>query len=416
MPVVTVAGDVIVVLGAGTTVKLVELVAVPPGVVTLIAPVVTVVGATAVIDVALFTEKLLAAVPLNFTAVAPVKAVPVKVTVVIAAPLVGVKLVMVGAATTVKLVELVAVPPGVVTLIFPVVVPVGTVVAIDVAVTVPRVAAVPLNFTLVAPERFVPVMVTGVPTPPLVGVKLVIVGAATTVKLDELVTVPPGVVTLIFPVEAPVGTVVAIEVAVTVPRVAAVPLNFTLVAPVRFVPVMVTGVPTPPLVGLELVIVGAATNVKLDELVTVPPGVVTLIFPVVVPVGTVVAIDVAVTVPKVAAVPLNFTLVAPERFVPVMVTGVPTPPLEGLKLVMVGAEAAAKERPAITIGMKRPTRREGRNRPFRTRVDVFVIAVKRRSTAARLEPAYRLERATMINLVGVRTVFGRKPTQWNMKR
>jgi hypothetical protein len=37
-------------------------------------------------------------------------------------------------------------------------------------------AEVPLNATDVAPVKFVPVMVTDVPTGPLVGVKLVIVG------------------------------------------------------------------------------------------------------------------------------------------------------------------------------------------------------------------------------------------------
>jgi hypothetical protein len=66
--------------------------------------------------------------------------------------------------------------------------------------------AVPLNFTAVAPLKFVPVMVTLAPTPPLVGVKLAIVGAA--VKFAALVAVPPGVVTLTGPVVAPAGTVV----------------------------------------------------------------------------------------------------------------------------------------------------------------------------------------------------------------
>jgi hypothetical protein len=52
-------------------------------------------------------------------------------------------------------------------------------------------------------------IVTLVPTGPLVGVKLVIVGAlAVTVKLLALAAVPPDVVTLIAPVVAPAGTVV----------------------------------------------------------------------------------------------------------------------------------------------------------------------------------------------------------------
>ena len=70
-----------------------------------------------------------------------------------------------------------------------------------------------MNFTAVAPVKVVPVRVTVVPTPPLVGVKFVIVGGATTVKLPELVAVPPAVVTLSFPVVTPVGATAVIFVA-----------------------------------------------------------------------------------------------------------------------------------------------------------------------------------------------------------
>ena len=59
----------------------------------------------------------------------------------------------------------------------------------------------------------VPVIVTAVPTGPLVGVKLVIVGAGITVNEEPLVAVPPGVSTAIAPVAAPAGTVVVICVA-----------------------------------------------------------------------------------------------------------------------------------------------------------------------------------------------------------
>ncbi len=71
-------------------------------------------------------------------------------------------------------------------------------------------ALVPLNVTAVAPVRFVPVITTLVPTGPLVGLKLVIVGAPITVKLLALVAVPPGVVAAIGPVVAPEGTVAVI--------------------------------------------------------------------------------------------------------------------------------------------------------------------------------------------------------------
>jgi hypothetical protein len=70
-----------------------------------------------------------------------------------------------------------------------------------------KLAAAPLNLTLVAPVKLVPLIVTAVPTGPLVGVKLVIVGGLTTVKLLALVAVPPAVATLSGPVVAPAGTV-----------------------------------------------------------------------------------------------------------------------------------------------------------------------------------------------------------------
>ena len=71
-------------------------------------------------------------------------------------------------------------------------------------------ALVPLKATAVAPVRLVPVITTLVPTGPLVGLKLVIVGEPMTVKLLALEAVPPGVVTEIVPVVAPAGTVAVI--------------------------------------------------------------------------------------------------------------------------------------------------------------------------------------------------------------
>ena len=71
-----------------------------------------------------------------------------------------------------------------------------------------KVALVPLKVTAVAPVKFVPLIVTLVPTGPLAGEKLVIVGAlAVTVNAVALVAVPPGVVTAMGPVVAPAGTV-----------------------------------------------------------------------------------------------------------------------------------------------------------------------------------------------------------------
>jgi hypothetical protein len=71
-----------------------------------------------------------------------------------------------------------------------------------------KLAALPLNATAVAPMKFAPLIVTPVPTRPLEGVKLVMVGGTATAKLLALVAVPAGVVTLRGPVVAPAGTVV----------------------------------------------------------------------------------------------------------------------------------------------------------------------------------------------------------------
>ena len=54
------------------------------------------------------------------------------------------------------------------------------------------------NVTLFTPVKLVPVIVTNIPTEPLVGLKPVIVGV--TVKLPELVAVPPDVVMMMLPV------------------------------------------------------------------------------------------------------------------------------------------------------------------------------------------------------------------------
>jgi len=59
------------------------------------------------------------------------------------------------------------------------------------------------NVTLFTPVKLVPVIVTNIPTEPLVGLKPVIVGV--TVKLPELVAVPPDVV-MILPVFVLLGT------------------------------------------------------------------------------------------------------------------------------------------------------------------------------------------------------------------
>ena len=84
------------------------------------------------------------------------------------------------------------------------------------------------------------------------------VGAGWDVTSNEavLVAVPEEVTTLIGPSVAPVGTVAVIWVGEFTVKVAEVPLKRTAVAPVKFVPVMTTEVPTGPLVGLKPEMVG----------------------------------------------------------------------------------------------------------------------------------------------------------------
>ena len=67
-----------------------------------------------------------------------------------------------------------------------------------------------------------------------------IVGKGCTVKLVAEVAVPIGVVTVIVPVVAPLGNVAVILVESTTENVAETPLKETSVAPVKFVPVIVT--------------------------------------------------------------------------------------------------------------------------------------------------------------------------------
>ncbi len=181
-PTAPVVGERLVMLGVGRTVNDEGLLSTPLAW-TITLPVVAPVGTGITIDVALHVPPG-AKVPLNETVLEPLvapKFVPVIVTEVATGPEVGDRLVVLGAATTVNALPLLATPPTVTTT-FPVVAPVGTVATIDVEVhPVTVVAVTPLNLTVLAPwevPKFVPVIVIAAPTAPVVGDKLVIVGAA----------------------------------------------------------------------------------------------------------------------------------------------------------------------------------------------------------------------------------------------
>jgi len=268
------------------------------------------------------------------------------VTAVPTGPEVGDRLVMLGATVTVKLTPLLAKPPTVTTTL-PVVAPVGTFTTMLVALQLVAVPAdVPLNVTVLVPcvaPKFVPVMVTTVPTDPEVGDRFVMLGATVTVKLTPALAKPPTVTTTL-PVVAPVGTFNTMLVALQLVAVPAlVPLKVTVLVPwlaPKFVPVIVTDVPTGPDVGDKLVMLGGTVTVKLTPALARPPTVTTTL-PVVAPVGTFTTMLVALQLVAVpAAVPLNVTVLVPwlaPKLVPVIVTDVPTGPDVGDRLVMLGA-------------------------------------------------------------------------------
>ena len=76
--------------------------------------------------------------------------------------------------------------------------------------------------------KFVPVIVTVVPTGADVGFKFEIIGG--TVKFTPLLATPPTLTTT-FPVVAPLGTVAAMLVAFQLVTLAVVPLNVTVLVP-----------------------------------------------------------------------------------------------------------------------------------------------------------------------------------------
>ena len=85
--------------------------------------------------------------------------------------------------------------------------------------------------------------------------------------------VPPGVVTVTWTTPVPAGLFAVTVVALTATTlVAAATPNATAVAPVRFVPVIVTGVPASPEVGVNEVIVGRSAGSVNVPPVPVPPS------------------------------------------------------------------------------------------------------------------------------------------------
>jgi hypothetical protein len=207
-----------------------------------------------------------------------------------------------------------------------------------------------------------------------------------TVKLPELVAVPFGVVTEIGPLVAPLGTTAVIWPSELRVKVAETPLNLTEVAPVKFLPPIVTLAPTAPLPGLKPVIDGSGTvTVKLPELVAVPFGVVTLTGPLVAPLGTTALIWPSEATLKLAATPLNLTEVAPVKLCPPIPTDEPTAPLAGEKPSIDGAGTETVNVPELAVPLAVTTVTEPLVAPDGTRVVISVSEVTVKSALVPLK-------------------------------
>src|SRR5271157_4188341 len=196
---------------------------------------------------------------------------------------------------TVKFTPLLAKPATVITTL-PVAAPLGTSATMLVLLQLVGVAAVPLNVSVLVPceePKFVPVIVTDVPTSPELGERFVMDGGAVTVtvKVTPLLA-KPATLTTTLPVAAPLGTSTTMLVLLQLVGVAAVPLNVSVLVPCeepKFVPVIVTDVPTSPELGERFVMDGGAVTVtvKVTPLLA-KPATLTTTLPVVAPLGTVV--------------------------------------------------------------------------------------------------------------------------------
>ena len=247
-----------------------------------------------------------------------------------------------------KLSPLLALPPTVTTT-FPVVAPPGTVVMMYPVVHHVGVVCTPLKVIVLEPcvaPKLLPLISTCVPASPELGDKVASAGGTggvvVTVNREGLLAIPPTLTTTL-PVVAPVGTSTDMELELQLVGVATTPLKVTRLLPCtppKFAPPIVTGLPTVPELGDKLVIEGADPTENSTPFEITPPTVTTTA-PVVAPAGTGTLIDALPHVVGIAVVPLNVTELPPwlvPKFSPVTVTEVPTGPMFGDKVVMVGAE------------------------------------------------------------------------------
>lgn len=356
MEVPTVPEDGVRLLIFGITVKFTALLASPPTVTTtgpVSAPGPAMVGpGTATMMLVALQVMTLPAIPLKVTKLLPwvaPKLAPVIVTEDPTKPEVGERLVMLG--VMLKGTELLTKLPTTRNTL-PVVAPAGTGTTMLVLLQLVGLPRAPLKSTVLVPcvdPKPVPLIVIEVPTEPAAGLTLVIVGA--TVK-GTLLLVTPFTVTTTLPVLAFAGTDTVIPDCPQAVGVAATPLNVTVLAPwakPKPVPEIDTEVPGAPDVGFRLEITGV--TVKLTPLLGIPLTC-TVTLPVVAAAGTVATTLVGLQLVMLAQAPLKETTSPPEgapKFVPVIVTEVPTTPEVGFKLVMFGGGVTVKSTPLLAI-------------------------------------------------------------------
>ena len=165
------------------------------------------------------------------------------------------------------------------------------------------------------------------------------------VKLPAAGNCTPLIVTTTLPLDAFPGTGTVIKVGLQPHGLAGAPLKVTVPVVPRFAPVILTTVPTPPLLGDIPEIVGVAWKVNVCVPDVDTPLTVTTTLPVLPPPGAMTAIEVLLQLLAVAVAPLNVTVLVPcvePKFVPAIVTDVPAIPEDGERLVIVGGGFTVK--------------------------------------------------------------------------
>ena len=340
-PTLALAGAKALMTGAGMKVNALALVAVPLGVVSVTTPVAPAAATRTVTVESFTTTSEVPAIPPKRTALAPKKLLPEIVIVAPAGADAGVKPVIIGAAGMKVKPARFAVPPGVRTLTLPVAPPPTAAVIVESLTTVKRPAARPPKLTASveykSPAKLRPVIVTVCSTVADAGEKPVMTGRGAVKVKPFSEAVPPGVTRRTAPVEPRGETTALISVGETIVNdVTAVLPKVSALTPTKPVPEIVTVSPPVAPVGEKAVITGTPAKLK-PERVPVPFSVVTEISPEAPEAAGAAVMRVAeTTVNEAAGTPPKLTVLAPVKFVPLMVTTSPAPATAGLNDVIAG--------------------------------------------------------------------------------